>query len=141
VAWGYNYYGQCSVPAPNSSFVAVAAGYAHSLGLKADGSIVGWGYNTSGQCNVPPPNRGFVGVAASVDRSLGLKHPLLRIGDPNCSGSVGFDDINPFVLALTDPATYAAAFPGCTIANADINADGAVDSKDINRFVALLTGD
>jgi alpha-tubulin suppressor-like RCC1 family protein len=130
-----------NVPAPNSGFVAVAGGYAHSLGLKADGSLVAWGYNGFGQYNVPAPNSGFVAVAAGANHSLGLKHPLLRSGDPNCSGSVGFDDINPFVLALTDPATYATAFPGCTIANADINADGAVDFKDINRFVVLLTGD
>jgi hypothetical protein len=38
VAWGSNYYGQCNVPAPNSGFVAVAAGGNHSLGLKANGS-------------------------------------------------------------------------------------------------------
>jgi len=34
VAWGYNDYGQCNVPSPNSDFVAVAAGYSHSLGVK-----------------------------------------------------------------------------------------------------------
>ena len=33
-AWGYNYHGQCNVPAPNSGFVAIAAGDWHSLGLK-----------------------------------------------------------------------------------------------------------
>ena len=59
-----NYTGQCNVPAPNSGFVAVAAGYSHSLGLKADGSIVAWGDNANGQCNVPAPNSGFVAVAA-----------------------------------------------------------------------------
>ena len=45
VAWGWNEYGQCNVPAPNSGFVAVAAGENHSLGLKADGSIAAWGDN------------------------------------------------------------------------------------------------
>ena len=34
VAWGHNGYGQCDVPAPNTDFVAVAAGGHHSLGLK-----------------------------------------------------------------------------------------------------------
>ncbi|MHC4676206.1 MAG: hypothetical protein ACYTBZ_27255, partial [Planctomycetota bacterium] len=29
----------------DSGFVAVAAGNGHSLGLKADGSIVAWGHN------------------------------------------------------------------------------------------------
>ena len=45
-------------------FVAVAAGNLHSLGLKADGSVVAWGYNFAGPCNVPAPNTGFVAVAA-----------------------------------------------------------------------------
>jgi hypothetical protein len=33
VAWGYNRFGQCDVPAPNADFVAVAGGMYHSLGL------------------------------------------------------------------------------------------------------------
>jgi alpha-tubulin suppressor-like RCC1 family protein len=76
VAWGDgNYYGQCTVPAPNTGFVAVAAGEWHSLGLKADGSIVAWGLNELGkwQCVVPPPNTGFIRIAAGGDHSLGLK--------------------------------------------------------------------
>ncbi|MEW6250001.1 MAG: beta-propeller fold lactonase family protein [Planctomycetota bacterium] len=62
-----------------------------------------------------------------------------RKGDLNCDGVVNFDDINPFVLALSDPAGYAAAYPTCPIMNADINNDGVVDFDDINPFVALLT--
>ena len=33
VAWGENYDGQCNVPAPNTDFVAVAAGSYYSLGI------------------------------------------------------------------------------------------------------------
>ena len=66
MAWGYNTYGQTNVPAPNTGFVAVAAGGNHSLGLKADGSIVAWGWNYYGQTNVPAPNTGFVAVAGGV---------------------------------------------------------------------------
>jgi hypothetical protein len=51
---------------------------------------------------------------------------------------VNFGDINPFVLALTDPDLYATVFPNCDILNGDINGDGAVDFRDINPFVALL---
>ena len=73
VAWGNNYSGQGNVPAPNADFVAVAAGEAHSLGLKSDRTIVGWGDNRSGECNVPAPNAEFVAVAAGGFHSLGLK--------------------------------------------------------------------
>jgi len=61
-------------------------------------------------------------------------------GDLNCDGTVDFGDINPFVLALTSPAQYAQAFPGCSRFNADVSGDGSVDFADINPFVALLTG-
>jgi hypothetical protein len=62
------------------------------------------------------------------------------VGDLNCDGTIGFGDINPFVLALTNPAGYATAYPNCNIMNGDINADGTVGFGDINPFVALLTG-
>ena len=44
--------------AADAAAVAVAAGGYHSLGLKADGSIVAWGYNSYGQSDVPSPNTG-----------------------------------------------------------------------------------
>ena len=43
-----------------TDLLAVAAGHSHSLGLKADGSLVAWGYNWDGQCDVPAPNSGLV---------------------------------------------------------------------------------
>jgi hypothetical protein len=66
--------------------------------------------------------------------------PRYPLGDVDCSGGVDFDDINPFVLALSGPAEYAAAYPNCDLALADANDDGAVDFDDINPFVALLSG-
>jgi hypothetical protein len=73
VAWGSNYYGQCTLPSPNTDFVAIACGSFHSLGLKQDGSIVAWGYNGYGQCTVPSPNTGFKAIATGDAFSLGLK--------------------------------------------------------------------
>jgi hypothetical protein len=53
--------------------VALAAGFRFSLGLKADGSIVGWGENVYGQRDVPGPNANFVAVAAGASHCLGLR--------------------------------------------------------------------
>lgn len=61
-------------------------------------------------------------------------------GDLNCDGVVNFDDINPFVLALSDPGAYQQQYPNCNILNADCNGDGVVDFDDINPFVAILSG-
>jgi hypothetical protein len=63
-----------------------------------------------------------------------------RPGDLNCDGLVNNFDIDPFVLALTQPVAYAQTFPNCDIMNADINGDGFVNNFDIDAFVALLTG-
>jgi hypothetical protein len=60
-------------------------------------------------------------------------------GDADCSGNVNFGDINPFILAMTNPPAYEANYPGCPLANCDINGDGVCDFGDINAFVALLT--
>lgn len=62
------------------------------------------------------------------------------VGDVNCDGEVDFGDINPFVMALTNPAGYQAAFPDCYLFNADIDGDTFVDFRDINPFVRLLAG-
>ena len=60
-------------------------------------------------------------------------------GDLNCDSRVDFGDINPFVLALSDPIEYSEQYPNCAISNGDINGDGLVNFGDINPFVALLT--
>ncbi len=75
----------------------------------------------------------------------GLGDAFLRVrlrtpGDLNCDGDIDFDDINPFVLALSDPAAYQAAYPNCNILNGDCDGDGDVDFDDINPFVAILAG-
>jgi hypothetical protein len=63
-----------------------------------------------------------------------------NVGDLNCDGGLNAFDIDPFVLALTSPTAYAAAFPACDYMLADINGDGAVNAFDVDPFVALLTG-
>jgi hypothetical protein len=60
-------------------------------------------------------------------------------GDLNCDGTVNGADIDAFVLALTDPAGYAAAYPACDIKNGDCNSDGTINGLDIDPFVTLLT--
>ena len=59
-------------------------------------------------------------------------------GDINCDGRRDFDDIDPFVLALSGEESYDAAFPNCNHLLADCDRNGAVDFDDIDPFVALL---
>jgi len=73
-----------------------------------------------------------------------MPSPHLRyftLGDLNCDGRFNTLDIEPFVLALVNPAAYAAAYPDCAAGNADLNGDGRVNVFDIEPFVALLAND
>ncbi len=60
-------------------------------------------------------------------------------GDTNCDGAISFEDIDPFVVALSGVASYAAAYPDCLWLTADCNGDGWVDFDDIDAFVETLS--
>ncbi len=62
------------------------------------------------------------------------------VGDLNCDGLINAFDIDPFVLALTDPELHAEMYPDCDYMLADINGDGLVNAFDIDPFVQCLTG-
>lgn len=82
-----------------------------------------------------PSGDGLPGGAASWTFTV---VPADLVGDMNCDGLIDFFDIDGFLLALFDPAGYAAAYPGCELAHADLDADGVVSFFDIDPFLALL---
>jgi hypothetical protein len=61
--------------------------------------------------------------------------------DQQRDGLVNTEDVNAFVLALTDPDAFAVQFPDVHMLLAgDINGDGFINTEDINPFISLLTG-
>jgi Zn-dependent metalloprotease len=62
-------------------------------------------------------------------------------GDMNCDGGIDFFDIDPFLMALFNPAAYESAFPQCNLFNADMNHSGTVDFFDIDPFLECLFND
>jgi hypothetical protein len=105
---------------------------ATSWGKQADIKIVGW-------AQMAPA------AGKEIFTACEMKWPFpppvaYDAGDLNCDGAIDAFDIDPFVLALTDPAGYALAFPECDYMLADVNGDDQVDAFDIDPFVDLLTG-
>jgi hypothetical protein len=99
----------------------------------AAGLVPGRGYYVAarivcGQSQSPVSNCVYVMAGGSVP------------GDLDCDGDVDFGDINPFVLALSNPAAWEALYPTCDLSRGDIDGNGVVGFGDINPFVALLTG-
>ncbi|MCC7408620.1 MAG: hypothetical protein IT442_11160 [Phycisphaeraceae bacterium] len=86
----------------------------------------------------PYPNYGSAGFDLEA---VGVIHQLLGLpGDFNGDGEVNVQDINPFVVALTDEAGFFATHPEISLAAVDLNADGHINVQDINPFVEKLTG-
>ena len=75
-------------------------------------------YNISGKT---PPNQ-------NQDR-YPLMHPF-KLGDMNLDGYINWRDIDPFILALTNPGTYND--------RSDTNQDGVLNWRDIEPFIELL---
>ncbi len=151
VAWGSNYNwngtvftGQCNIPSPNTDFVSVAAGWGHSAGLKANGSIVAWGNNELGQCNVPSPNRDFVAVAAVDYQTIGLKSDgsLVIWGHTTYGGQSSVPAPNRDFVAVSASRAHCLALKsdGSVVAWG-ANGSGQCNVPSPNRgFVAVSAG-
>jgi probable HAF family extracellular repeat protein len=90
------------------------------------------GLNNSGQILV---NCDFGSASTTF---AALLSPV-QAGDINCDGAINTFDIDPFVLAMTNPTAYATEYPLCDYLLADITGDGNVTAFDIDPFVQLLT--
>ena len=72
-AWGYNDYGQTTVPTGLTNVIAISAGAHYSLALKSDGTVSAWGYNPYGQTTVPTKLSNVVAISGGFYHSLALK--------------------------------------------------------------------
>ena len=79
-------------------------------------------------------------VVSSIGQTSMTAFRTLRSvpGDLNCDGALNGGDIDPFFLALGDPAAYLLQFPNCDPLNGDMNGDGRLDGGDIDPFFECL---
>jgi hypothetical protein len=144
VAWGWNEFGQTTVPVEAQSGVtAIAAGGAHTVALKTNGGVVAWGDNSSGQTTVPvAAQSGVTAIAAGDAHTVALKNDgsVVAWGD-NSSGqtnvplaaqsgvtAIAAGDYHTVALLGTVPppsfAGWAAGFGLSGAADADPDHDG-----------------
>ena len=99
---------------------------------------LGVGLSQSSNCFLRYSSRGA--SAVTPDPFTIVNGGTYAPGDLDCSGAVDMSDVGPFVLALTDAAGYAAAYPDCDADLADLNGDNLTNGEDIGLFVGLLVG-
>ena len=146
-AWGSNFYGELGrgdagsepgltpqrVQLPSDlQWVAIAAGYAHTLALSADGQIYSWGFGDSGQLGrgsfendatpsvvrPPPEVKRWLAIAAGYQRSLALgDNGRIYSWGNNSFGQLGngtFDAANPATNARPAPVLMPPGVDGWT---------------------------
>ncbi|GEM_PF-1207408 len=93
VAWGLNNdSGQCNVPI-GTGFIQIDCGKAHTVALRANGSLAAWGNNEHQQCNFPTGET-FVAVSAGDYHTIALTadNHIVAWGD-NSEGQCNVPDL------------------------------------------------
>jgi len=104
---------------PGARYSKIAAGYAHNLALKSDGSVVAWGNNVYGESTVPVVAQGGVVAIAT-----GWRHNLVLKGD----GSVvawGLSDYGQSTVPVVAQGGVVAVAAG-TYHSLALKSDGSV---------------
>ena len=137
IAWGYNYHGQCDVPA-GDDFIAISTSGSNGYALKSDGSIVGWGYNF--YLDIPEGND-FVAIAAGYSHGLALKSDGSLVGwGSNYYGQCDVPEGNDFVaIEVGMRHSLALKSDGSLVAWGD-NEDGQCDVPAGNDFIKIAAG-
>jgi hypothetical protein len=119
---------------------AISAGFAYSLALKTDGSVIGWGANSSGQTTAPAGGN-FVAVAAGAYHSLGLKADGSVIGWGLNTAGQASAPAGGNVVAVSAGAYHSLALKtdGSVIGWGD-NGDGKATPPSGTNVVAVAAG-
>jgi hypothetical protein len=124
IGWGWNNNGQATPPAGLTNIVAVSAGAAQSLALRADGTVVGWGF----QPNVPLGLNGVAAIACGHRHSLALRSngTVVAWGE-NPGGQTNVPTGLSNVIAVSGAGLHSLA----------LKADGTVVGWGTNRYGQL----
>jgi hypothetical protein len=77
VGWGYNEYGEITIPSGLTDVVSIAVGDFFSSALKNDGTVVVWGHKGDGLHSIPSGLTGVSSIAIERDTFHALKSKAL----------------------------------------------------------------
>jgi len=142
LAWGSDASGQVSTLPAGDDYVAIAAGDAHGLALKLDGTVVAWGANSDGQRDVPHGMYKAIGAGARFSVGVRTNGSLAAWGE-NDAGQVSAVPPGINHVAVDGGLHFAVALRSDgTIAAWGDDRHGQVSGRPRdNDFVAVAAGD
>lgn len=141
----YNPTGQLPIEVQNERFegstvllgITVTFGATISAGIDADGYVY---FNMTEVVMLPSTGFFRLGTMVFTSGNVTLDRIPAVSGDMNWDGVVNNFDIDPFVLALTEPALYTALYGYAPVYPGDVNRDGELNNFDIDTFIECLSG-
>ncbi|MCX6955066.1 MAG: glycoside hydrolase family 9 protein, partial [Verrucomicrobia bacterium] len=142
-AWGRNTEGETTVPVGLADAVSLVAGGAHSVALKANGTVVAWGRNTEGQTTIP------VGLTNVVAIAAGLAHTVALRGDGTVvawgSNDYGQATVPPGLTGIVSVAaggyhTVALRANGTAVVWGDNRSGQTTAPSDLSDLIAIAAG-
>ena len=122
----------------------ISAGYYHTVGLKADGTVVAVGLNTYGQCDVEDWTD-IVAISAGGYHTVGLKADGKVVGTSPPRAYLDYGQCNVSgwtdIVAISTGEWYTVGLKadGTVVATGD-NDDGRCDVADWTDIVAIFAG-
>jgi len=107
-AWGSDSNGQVSRLPAGEGYIAVAAGDAHGLALRSDGTIVAWGQNSSGECTVPAGIYRSIGAGAEFSLAIRTNGSIAAWGR-NSDGQISKVPLGNDFVAVDGGESFAVA--------------------------------
>jgi len=143
VSWGANYFGQTNVPPDLTNLVAIAGGSAHSLALRAGGTVTAWGDNSHGQRTVPTGLTNVMAIAGGEQHSLALQADGTAIAwgwNYKGQATVPRDLTNLVAIAAGGYHNLALTADGTVVAWGENNAGQTSVPANLPNVVAVAAG-
>jgi alpha-tubulin suppressor-like RCC1 family protein len=131
------------VPVGLSDVVAVSAGQAHSVALKADGTVKAWGPNWGGECDVPEGLSTVVAVSAGAHHTVALtaSGTLVAWGENGAGQCAVPKDLSDVTAVVAGAFHTVALKADGTVTAWGHNGVGQCDvPKGLSKVVAVAAG-